>query len=152
DFQWVDPESQRILLFVGRRLTTEPIVMILAVREEPGAEVPAYGLPTLRIGGLSVAECSELASRAGAVIGAPALQSLVEQCGGNPLVVLENLSGAATGLGAPEPGRLALGASLERAWGRVFEELPEETRRALFVVAIDSVSGGRNTAAALDSL
>ena len=38
---------------------------------------------------------------------------------------------------------------LERAWGRVFEELPEETRHALFVVAADGIGGGRHIAAAL---
>jgi DNA-binding CsgD family transcriptional regulator len=152
DFQWIDPESQRILLFVARRLATEPIVMILVVREEPGAEAPAHDLPTLRIGGLSVAECAELAKQAGVVISPPILHCLVEQSGGNPLAVMENLQAGPTGLGASEPERLALGDSLERAWGRVFEELPEDTQRALFVVAIDSVSGGRNTASALDSL
>jgi DNA-binding NarL/FixJ family response regulator len=149
DFQWIDPESQRILLFVARRLATEPIVMILVVREEPGTEAPAYDLPTLRVGGLSVAECAELAKRAGVVISPPVLRCLVERSGGNPLAVMENLQGASTGLGASEPEPLALGDSLERAWGRIFDELPEDTQRALFVVAIDSVSGGRNTASAL---
>jgi DNA-binding CsgD family transcriptional regulator len=152
DFQWVDPESQRVLLFIARRLATEPIVMILVAREEPGSDAPAYGLPMLRIGGLSVAECAELARRAGAVISPSVLRSLVERSGGNPLAVLENLPGAAAGLDAHEPGRLALSASLERTWGRVFDQLPEDTRRAMFVVAVDSVSGGRNTAAALGSL
>ncbi len=151
DFQWVDPESQRILLFVARRLAAEPIAMILAVREEPDAEVPTHDLPALRIGGLSVAECAELAKRAGVIISAPVLRCLVERSGGNPLAVIENLQGASAVLG-PEAERLTLGASLERAWGRVFDELPEDTQHALFVVAIDSVSGGRNTASALDSL
>jgi len=152
DFQWVDPESQRVLLFAARRLATEPIVMVLVVREGPGSEVPACGLPVLRIGGLSVAECAELARRAGVAINPSVLRSLVERSGGNPLAVLENLPGAAAGLGAREPGRLALGASLERTWGRVFDELPDDTRRAMFVVAVDGVSGGRNTGAALGAL
>ena len=34
----------------------------------------------------------------------------------------------------------------------MFEELPEDTRHALFVVATDGVSGGRHIAAALDAL
>jgi DNA-binding CsgD family transcriptional regulator len=152
DFQWVDPESQRVLLFAARRLATEPIVMVLVVREGPDSEVPACGLPVLRIGGLSVAECAELARRAGVAINPWVLRSLVERSGGNPLAVLENLPGAAAGLDLHEPGRLALGASLKRTWGRVFDELPEDTRRAMFVVAVDGVSGGRNIAAALDAL
>src|SRR5262249_8578332 len=67
---------------------------------------------------------------------------LVELTGGNPLAVLENLAGAAEGMGAFESGRLMLGVALENAWGRVFEELPEDTRHALFVVTTDAVSGG----------
>src|SRR5712691_2345390 len=134
DFQWVDPESQQILLFAARRLAAEPIVMILAVRDEPGAQLPERSLPALRVEGLSFTECAELARGLGADISASALRSLVELTGGNPLAVLENLAGAADGMDAFDPGRLALGASLERAWGRVFDELPQDTRHALFVV------------------
>ena len=101
---------------------------------------------------MSVAECAELARGLGADISGPALRSLVELTGGNPLAVLENLAGAAEGMGAFEPGRLTLGAALEHAWGRVFEELPEDTRHALFVVATDGVSGGRHVEAALGTL
>jgi DNA-binding NarL/FixJ family response regulator len=152
DFQWVDPESRQILLFAARRLGTERIVMILAVRDEPGPQPPELSLPALRIGGLSVTECAELARGLSVDISPPTLQSLVEHTGGNPLAVLENLAGAADARGTFEPGRLTLGGVLERAWGCVFEELPEDTKHALFVVAIDGVSGGRHTAAALEAL
>ena len=152
DFQWVDPESQQILLFVARRLETEPIVMFLAVRDEPGAQVPEHGLPVLRMSGLSLAECADLARGLGADISPSALQCLVGRTGGNPLAMLENLAGAVDSVDFLESGPLALGASLERAWGRVFEELPEDTQHALFVVATDGVSGGRHIAAALDTL
>ena len=152
DFQWIDPESQQILLFAARRLAAERIVMVLAVRDEPGARPPGQDLPALRIGGLPAAECAELARVLGVDISGPALRSLVELTGGNPLAVLENLAGAAEGTGAFEPGRLTLGAALENAWGRVFDELPEDTRHALFVVATDSISGGRHVAAALGAL
>jgi DNA-binding CsgD family transcriptional regulator len=152
DFQWVDPESRQILLFAARRLATERIVMIFAIREEPGAQPPERGLPILRIGGLSVTECAELARGIGAEVSGPTLRSLVELTGGNPLALLENLAEAADGMGTFEPGRLTLGVALEHVWGRVFEELSEDTRRALFVVATDGVSGGRHTAAALEAL
>src|SRR5690348_116291 len=148
DFQWVDAESRQVLLFAARRLATERIVMLFAVRDEPGAQPAERGLPVLRIGGLSVAECAELARELGADISGPALRSLVELTGGNPLAVMENLAGATDGTGF-EPGRLTLGAALEHAWARVFEELPEDTRHALFVVATDGVRGGRHVEAAL---
>lgn len=152
DFQWVDPESRRVLLFAARRLAAEHIVMLFAVRDEPGAQLPEWGLPVLRIGGMSVAECTELAQEIGADISGPALRSLVKLTGGNPLAVLENLAGAAEGMGAFEAEQLTLGATLENAWGRVFEELPEDTRHALFVIAVDSASGGRHVETALAAL
>ena len=152
DFQWVDAESRQVLLFAARRLAAEHIVMLFAVRDEPGAQPCERGLPVLRVGGLSVAECAELAHGLGADISGSALRSLVELTGGNPLAVLENLAGAAEGVGGFEPGRLMLGAALEDAWGRVFEELPEDTRQALFAVATDSVGGGRHVEAALGVL
>jgi DNA-binding CsgD family transcriptional regulator len=72
--------------------------------------------------------------------------------GGNPLAVLENLAGATGAMGPFEPGQLTLGPALEDAWGRVFEELPEDTRHALFAVVADSVSGGRHVEQALGLL
>jgi DNA-binding CsgD family transcriptional regulator len=152
DFQWIDPESRRILLFAARRLAAERIVMILAAREEPGVPPSEPGLPVLRLCGLSVAECAELARSLGASVSGPALRSLVELTGGNPLAVRENLAGAAVGTAVFGPEHLELGQALEDAWGRVFGELPEDTRLALFVVAVDGVSGGQHVAAALAAL
>jgi DNA-binding CsgD family transcriptional regulator len=152
DFQWVDPESRQVLLFAARRLAAERIVMLFAVRDEPGVQSPGRGLPVLRIGGLSVAECAELARGRGADISGAALRSLVKLTGGNPLAFMENLTGATDEMGASEAGRLTLGVALENAWGRVFEELPEDTRHALFVVATDSVSGGCHVEVALSTL
>ncbi len=129
DLQWVDPESRQILLFAAHRLAAERVVMILAVRDEPGAPPPELGLQVLRLGGLSVTECADLARRLGADISPPALRSLVELTGGNPLAVLENLPTAAAGptgpagpggigaIGVFEPARLTLGRVLEHAWG-----------------------------------
>jgi len=158
DLQWVDPESRQVLLFAAHRLAAERVVMILAARDEPGAPPPELGLQVLRLGGLSVTECADLARRLGADISPPALRSLVELTGGNPLAVLENLPAAAAGpggiggFGGFGPARLTLGRVLEHAWGRLFAELPEDTRRALFVVATDGVSGGCHVEAALGRL
>jgi DNA-binding CsgD family transcriptional regulator len=152
DFQWIDPESRQVLLFAARRLEAERIVMLFAVRDNPGSQHPVWGLPVLPIGGLPVAECAELAGALGADISGSALRSLVELTGGNPLAMLENLAGAADGMGTFEPGQLMLSVSLEHAWAQVFEELPEDTRHALFVVATDCVSGGHHTEAALGLL
>ncbi len=53
DFQWLDAESAQILLFVARRLSDEPLAMVLAVRAEPDVAMPDTGLPILSLTGLS---------------------------------------------------------------------------------------------------
>ena len=53
DFQWLDAESAQILLFVARRLSDEPLAMVLAVRAEPDVAMPDTGLPMLSLTGLS---------------------------------------------------------------------------------------------------
>ena len=45
DFHWVDLESRKILQFIARRVSAEPIIMIIAVRDEPGLPVVTAGLP-----------------------------------------------------------------------------------------------------------
>ena len=52
DFQWIDSESQKILLFIARRVSAEHVVMIIAVRDEPGIPVAAGSLPVIRLTGL----------------------------------------------------------------------------------------------------
>ena len=61
DFQWVDLESRKIVQFIARRVSAEPIVMVIAVRDEPGSPVVTAGLPEIRLSGLSYDDCAELA-------------------------------------------------------------------------------------------
>jgi DNA-binding CsgD family transcriptional regulator len=152
DFQWIDLESQRILLFIARRLTAEPIVMIIAVRDEPGFPIATGNLPVVRLHGLGYDDCAELARRRGIAIGPDNLRALVERSGGNPLVVLENLA-SATDLGwFPSEEQLVLHSSLDRVWGQVFKQLPIATQRALFVVAASHVTGSASLGTVLGEI
>ncbi|MGR6916480.1 AAA family ATPase [[Actinomadura] parvosata] len=56
DFQWVDRASADALLFAARRLGTERIAMLLAVRGDP----PLKGVPSLPIDGLPEPAATEL--------------------------------------------------------------------------------------------
>ncbi|MEV0233104.1 AAA family ATPase [Nonomuraea sp. NPDC050786] len=58
DFQWVDRASADALLFAARRLGTERVAMLLAVR----GDAPVKGLPSLNVGGLDDAAAAELLS------------------------------------------------------------------------------------------
>ena len=155
DFQWLDAESAQILLFVARRLSDEPLAMVLAVRAEPDVAMPDTGLPILSLTGLSTEECAQLATAMNVTVSPQKLASLVGSTGGNPLAVVEHLRMA--GAGGWDEGSWAgsegtgLHHSLERTWGRLFDQLPEDARTALFVVVADQDAGGRHTVQALKS-
>jgi DNA-binding CsgD family transcriptional regulator len=155
DFQWLDSESAQILQFVTRRLAGERLAMVLAMRAEPGTAPPETGLPTLSLAGLSAEECTRMADAMGVTLTPQAVASLVESTGGNPLAVVERLrpgAGAWANDWWPRQPSRGLHKSLERSWGRLFNELPDEARRAIFVVAADHDTGGRHTVVALEIL
>ncbi|WP_346148109.1 helix-turn-helix transcriptional regulator [Nonomuraea recticatena] len=133
DFQWIDRASADALLFAARRLGSERIAMLLAVR----GEAPTPGLPELSLKGLDQDSATALlAERA-----APAQEvgaRLVELTGGNPLALRETvelltpdqLAGRAA---LPEP--LPVGAGI---FGEQVRKLPGDTRRALLVAALEN--------------
>jgi DNA-binding CsgD family transcriptional regulator len=156
DFQWLDAESAQILLFVARRLVDEPLAMVFAVRVEPDVPMPDTDLPMLSLGGLGIDECGQLAKAMNVTVSPQKLASLVSSTGGNPLAVMERLRMAGTGgwngSSWASPDGTGLHQSLERTWGRLFDQLPEDARTALFVVVADQDAGGRYSMQALKSL
>jgi DNA-binding CsgD family transcriptional regulator len=155
DLQWLDAESAQILLFVARRVVDERLAMVFTVRAEPGTSPPDTGLPILSLSGLSTEECARIATAMGITLAPAALASLVESTGGNPLAVVERLRpGADTWVNDWWPSLQSRGLhkSLERSWGRLFDQLPDEARTAMFLVAADHDTGGRHMTVALDTL
>ena len=154
DFQWLDAESAQILLFVARRLIDEPIAIVLAVRVEPDVALPDHGLPMLSLTGLSTQECAQLATAMNVTLSPQKLTLLVGSTGGNPLAVVEHLRvpGADRWEESSRADSEGVGMhdSLERTWGRLFDQLPEDTRSALFVVVADEDAGGRHTGAGFE--
>jgi DNA-binding CsgD family transcriptional regulator/tetratricopeptide (TPR) repeat protein len=156
DFQWLDAESAQISLCVARRLVDEPLAMVFAVRVEPDVPMHDTGLPTLSLTGLTTEECARLATAMNVTVSPQKLASVVGSTGGNPLAVVEGLRMASTG-GWTEGSWAGLEGtslhhSLERTWGRLFDQLPEDARTALFVVGADQDAGGRHSMQALKSL
>jgi len=154
DLQWLDSDSAQILQFVARRLAGERLAMVFALRAEPGSAPPESGLPTLLLAGLSAEDCGRIASATGVTVTPPALRSLVESTGGNPLAVVQRLRLPCawpndwwTSL---EPR--GLHRSLERSWGRLFEQLPDDARTVMFIVAADHDTGGRYLMKTLETL
>jgi len=139
DAHWLDPPSAEALAFGLRRLHSEGVVVLVAMREaEPSAFDPT-GLRVLEVRGLAEEPARALvADRAGNEISTAVADRLVEVAEGNPLALRE-LPGTLTAaqLVGREPLQepLAVGGALESAFARRLRLLPTTTREALLVVA-----------------
>ena len=126
DAQWLDAASAQALAFVARRLGSESVGLVFAVRESVGARY-LDGLPDLLVGGLDDEEARALLE---AVVTGPlderVRDRIVAETRGNPLALLELPHGRS-------PAQLAGGFGLDRGpalSGRIEETLPGATRGA----------------------
>ncbi|MET9344111.1 AAA family ATPase [Nonomuraea sp. NPDC003804] len=132
DFQWIDQASAAALLFAGRRLGSERIAMLLAVR----GETRTPGVPELPLGGLDQDSAGTLLA-ARARPAREVVARLVELTGGNPLALRETvelLTPAQLAGTAPLPEPLPVGAGI---FGEQVRRLPEDTRRLLLFAALE---------------
>ncbi|MBN6050612.1 AAA family ATPase [Nonomuraea sp. RK-328] len=133
DVQWLDRASADALLFAARRLRTEGVAMLLAVR----GDMPVKGLPVLRVDGLDAASAGDLLGSRAAV--APAVRDrLVALSGGNPLVLRETATRLTAGQlsgQAPLPDPLPGG---EQLFGDQVAGLGEVARLVLLAASLES--------------
>jgi DNA-binding CsgD family transcriptional regulator len=145
DAHWLDVDSAEALTFAARRLGDEGIAMLLTSRDEVSERLEATGLAELSLSGFDLSETKALVDGVTEHDVPVALaQRLMELTAGNPLALSE-LARALTArqLTGAEPldRRVPIGAAAADAFGRQIARLPEETQRALVVVAAaDGVS------------
>ncbi|MHB9757343.1 helix-turn-helix transcriptional regulator [Streptomyces sp. BYX5S] len=143
DLHWADPSSRRVLHFVARRLATERVALVMAVRAEDGDVAPWEGVPQLELAPLSGAACRELLRRHGLDPATPAAARLIPLSMGNPLVLVEYADAQArlrTDAGDPtRPDWETPGPLVERAWWGRMRALAPESREALLYVAVCNV-------------
>ncbi|WP_200216063.1 helix-turn-helix transcriptional regulator [Micromonospora coerulea] len=140
DAQWLDTPSWEALAFVGRRLTTDPVALILAMRDGPETEAR---LAQMSVAELQVEPLSEEHSLALLDEWAPNLDPrlrarILAEAAGNPLALGE-LAAAVTRAGETGllPSSLPLTTRLERTFGLSIAEMPVPTRALLLVAALD---------------
>lgn len=140
DAQWLDRPTSDVLSFVARRLDSDRIIMIAAVRDGFDSSLIHVGLPSLELTGLDDRASAEL-MRAHAPDIAPEVSArLLLEAKGNPLAIVELPSaltsehlGGATSL----PAVLPLTARLEQAFAARVADMPDATRAALLVAAVN---------------
>jgi DNA-binding CsgD family transcriptional regulator len=145
DAHWLDDASAESLLFAGRRLHAEGIVMLFAAREGEERSFAAPGLEELTLGGLGPEAAEALLARnAPGALSAGARERLIAGTGGNPLALLElsaSLSDAQLAGVEPLLEPLPVSERVERAFLDRARRLPDETRTLLLVAAADEAGG-----------
>jgi len=140
DVQFLDVASTEALLFTARRLGAEPVTMIFGVREGSGREVAAPGLRELALEGLGPEAAPRLLEASAPGASESSREWLLAQAAGNPLALLElpvALSAEQLQGRAALPAIPPLTAGLRTAFVHRIDRLPEGTRRALLIAALD---------------
>jgi DNA-binding CsgD family transcriptional regulator len=143
DAHWLDRASADVLAFVGRRLESDPIVMLLAVREGFDTPFRAAGLAELELKGLDDMAAQELLDGQAPRLARSTRECVLTAARGNPLALVELPRAVGDeGLhGAPgRPDLLPLTRRLERAFASRVASLSPRTRMLLLVAALNDGS------------
>ncbi|MFI7538627.1 ATP-binding protein [Streptosporangium sp. NPDC049376] len=135
DFQWVDRASADALLFAARRLGTERVAMLLAVR----GDAPVKGVTAaVDVRGLPEAAADELLETRHGEMPAPVRRELVTLTGANPLALGEiaaRLTPAQLTGREPLPDPLPGGS---RLFGDLVAGLSPDARLVALVAAVET--------------
>jgi DNA-binding CsgD family transcriptional regulator len=140
DAHWLDRPTADALAFVGRRVESDPIVLLAAIRDGYDSSLLEAGLPELHLDPLADGAAQELLDAHFPEL-APAVRNrLLDEAEGNPLALLELPAALGSGVRSGEEGlptRLPLTTRLERAFASRAAELPSATRTLLRIAAVD---------------
>jgi DNA-binding CsgD family transcriptional regulator len=140
DAHWLDRPTADVLGLVGRRLSSTPAGLLLAVGDGYGTALVHFGLPELRIEALGAQSSSVLLDSIAAGLGSELRGRVLAAAAGNPLALIDLPtavgSGAPVAFGVPE--RLPMTARLEHAMVERFCDLPVATRTVLLVASADA--------------
>jgi DNA-binding CsgD family transcriptional regulator len=138
DAQWLDRSTINVLAFIARRLQSEPILLLVAVRDLTDA---LFGdiIPELHVEGLDEIASRELLEAHSPNLSREIRDRVVRESAGNPLALVELPKAIAleTSSSGSFPIHLPLTARLERAFASRILELPLMTRQVLLIAAID---------------
>lgn len=141
DAHWLDRASADVLAFVARRLESDPVVLLAAVRDGHPSSFDDAGLPELRLRRLDDGPASALLASHAPALRPAVRERLLGEASGNPLALVElPIALGSLDAGAVLPSRwLPLTARLEYAFAARVSGLPERTRTLLLVAALNDV-------------
>ena len=89
DAHWLDRPTADVLAFVGRRIESDPIVLLAALREGYDSPLSRAGLPELRLDRLADDVSGQLLDEFFPGLPLPARERVLTDAEGNPLALRE---------------------------------------------------------------
>ena len=140
DAQWIDGATAGALAFVARRLESDPILLITALRDGFHSPFLEAGIPELTIGALTDAQAGALLDVRSPTLDPGLRDRVLRSSAGNPLALVELSTALNSTVDADRAffgSDLPLTARLERAFADRLAGLASETRSLLRVAAAD---------------
>jgi DNA-binding CsgD family transcriptional regulator len=133
DLQWIDDPTISILAFMGRRVRTEPVLLLGAARDGYQGRLAADELTTLTVPPLSDTDAGSLLDAIAPGLSPAARRRVLSDAAGNPLALTE-LSRVVT---SGHSEALPLTERLERAFTDRLATLPGPTGTLLRMAAVN---------------
>ncbi|MGW7535336.1 ATP-binding protein [Amycolatopsis sp. NPDC054798] len=146
DVHWLDRASADVLAFVARRIETEPVALIATLRDGSGSPLLDAGLSPMPLDRLPDDAAAELLDSVAPRLDPMVRTRLLAESAGHPLALTE-LPAAVADLDVLDPV-LPLTERLERTFASRVATLPEATRAALLVAALNETGSITETLAA----
>lgn len=140
DVQWLDRSSCDVLTFVARRLESDPILLLCALRDGFVSALTDAGVTELRLEGLDELAAATLLDAHASGVDPATRTRVLEHAAGHPLALIELPKALRAGGydgDAPLLSWLPLTERLERAFSMRAADLPPVTRRLLLIASAD---------------
>ena len=137
DAHWLDAPTADVLGFVARRLESDPIVLIAAVRDGHASRFDDADLAEVQLGPLDPIEASVLLDAHARDLDLGVRGRILKLAAGNPLALIELPIAWRERTHEQSPEWLPLTARLEHAFAARVADLPDVTRTALLVAALN---------------
>jgi hypothetical protein len=148
DVHWLDASSVQVLGFAARRLERLPVAMVFAKRAAIDVD-GVDGVPVLAVGGLVEDDARTLLRRvAGGPLDEDVAARILDEAGGNPLMIREGATASILHGVEGSLGPLPMASRLERAFSLRISRLPERSARVLLLAAADPTGDPRLVARA----
>ena len=136
DAHWLDRPTSEVLAFVARRIESDPIVILAAIRDGYSSPLAESGLPGHTVSGLDETSAAALIDEMAPGLPAVVRTRVMREAGGNPLAILELPAAVDSDDTRWPTGGVPLTSRLERAFADRVSTLPDETQLVLLVAAL----------------